>query len=715
MQAIQRQSLSAAPCAIPVAIYTRVSTLHQVGGRFDSCESQAAICRDHVQRRAAQGWFEAACYSDPAYSGGTMKRPGMEALMRHIAAGGIKIVLIFKFERVLRSTDEWGPFRAFLKKHGCRLESPMENLSDDTPMERFNNNQRANLAEFERLNTAEKVRAKLAAQAERGIWNCGLVPYGYTYDSRKKALSPHPVETAVVRRIYKQAAQLVSLTEIANALNSEGLRTRDREYKRRDGSIENVGGKRFKSDALRNLIQNPIYAGRLRFQRREYPGQHEPLVSADLWERATAAVLKALQPARCWLRARDKNCHILKGLAFCAHCRRAMIPNASGKRDPHGKLYRYYTCCHAHREKADAACPVRNVSAALLELTIVQFIGALARHPDLVREALTSAHARGKADRGKLRGRLAAIDQSLATLHKSLRHVVEAIAAGGADMLGEELREKAAALKEDKQRLLVEREQVRQDLLGCDQDRFNAERLLAALARFGGVFPKLSPIEQKDLLGLCVDRVELRAGPAGEEGPGVRQYLVRLKLHVERLVEGMEERVVVERGERRKSLLPQRPFVMEPQVVFHSWGRSPSAVIVAPFREEFREGGTAPATEPPADGAHPLHRALKWQRRMSANPRLSQAKLARKERVTGATLTYHLKLLRLTPQIQEFLLTLKTAQDVRRFSLRKMIALAEFGHDTQRKRFAQMPGAPALSLAPQRADLRGVFETQKPR
>lgn len=96
MQAIQRQSPSVAPCAIPVAIYTRVSTLHQVGGRFDSCESQAAICRDHIQRRAAQGWFEAACYSDPAYSGGTMKRPGMEALMRHIAAGGIKIVLIFR-------------------------------------------------------------------------------------------------------------------------------------------------------------------------------------------------------------------------------------------------------------------------------------------------------------------------------------------------------------------------------------------------------------------------------------------------------------------------------------------------------------------------------------------------------------------------------------------------------------------------------------------
>lgn len=79
MQAIPRHCSYAAPCTLPVAIYTRVSTLHQVGRRFDSCESQAAICRDYVQKRASDGWFEAAIFSDPAYSDGSMKRPGMEA------------------------------------------------------------------------------------------------------------------------------------------------------------------------------------------------------------------------------------------------------------------------------------------------------------------------------------------------------------------------------------------------------------------------------------------------------------------------------------------------------------------------------------------------------------------------------------------------------------------------------------------------------------
>ena len=39
----------ASGAAVPVAIYTRVSTDNQVGGRFDSCESQLAICRDFVE------------------------------------------------------------------------------------------------------------------------------------------------------------------------------------------------------------------------------------------------------------------------------------------------------------------------------------------------------------------------------------------------------------------------------------------------------------------------------------------------------------------------------------------------------------------------------------------------------------------------------------------------------------------------------------------
>ncbi|MEO6246522.1 MAG: recombinase family protein [Opitutaceae bacterium] len=689
MQAIQSNSVHVTPRPVPVAIYARVSTLHQVGGRFDSCESQAAICRDYIRKHAHEGWIECACHTDAAYSGGTMNRPGIQALKRQIEAGQVKVVLIFKFERVLRNTDEWAPFRAFLSLHGCRLVSATEDLSEETPSGRLKNNLLVSVAEYERLNTAEKVRAKLAELAKRGIWNCGLVPYGYNYDLLTKTLHPHPVESVIVRGIYEDAAKLVSLTEIANALNEAGVRTRARIFKRRDGRVQNVGEKLFKSDSLRNLIRNPIYAGRVRLNAQHYAGRHEALVSADLWERANAAVVKSLQPARCHLQARDKNCHILKGLVFCAHCDRAMIPNASGKRDSAGRLYRYYTCSQAHQEKT--SCPVKHLSATLLEITVVQFIGAIARHPEIVRETLVVAKTQRKVDRGQAQVRLGEIDKSLAQADEHLQRVINAITADEADLIGDELRANAAKLKDEKQQLLVEREKLRQGLLECEHARLDTDRLLAAIARFDEVFPRLTPAEQKDLVALGVERVELRAGPAGEESPGQRQFQVRLKLHLERLTDGMEERVVIERRVDRANWPQHAPLVVEPRVVFRSFGRSPTAIIVAPFREEFREKlPAAPRVEPSTEGAHPLHRALVWNRKHLADPTVSQAEFARRAGVTAATFSYHLKLLKLAPEIQGFLLALKTPQDVRRFSLRRMKSLAELDRDGQRRAFARM-------------------------
>ena len=449
---------------VPVAIYTRVSTTDQVGGRFDSCESQEALCREYVQKHAAEGWYVTAVFSDPAYSGGSMKRPGMQALMRHVESGGARAVLIFKFERVLRSTDEWTPFRAFLKKHDCRLESPVEDLADVTPMQRFNNNMRANLSEYERLNTAEKVRIKMLEQAKRGMWNAGQIPYGYDYNRETQTLHPNLTEAVIVGRVFEAAAQLVSLTDVANTLNAEGHRTKARVFQRRDGSRQNVGARRFRSDHLRKIVRNPIYLGRVRLHGEEFAAKHEPIVTRESWERANAAVAKSLRPAPSRLQARDRHFHLLKGLVVCGACGRAMIPDFGGKLDPLGRPYRYYTCGAAHKERADAGCPVRHVPAGVLENAVVGLMGAVGRREEIVQGTITGAKTCVQSSRSELRERMSEIDRELAQRTRRLANCIEAIAAGGTEAITDELRTKAAALKAEKEQLLVERERSRQEL-----------------------------------------------------------------------------------------------------------------------------------------------------------------------------------------------------------------------------------------------------------
>ena len=682
-------------CTVPVAIYSRVSTANQVGGRFDSCESQAAVCRDFIAKHANDGWFEVACFSDPAYSGSSMNRPGIRALMRQIEAGEIKIVLIFKLERVLRSTDEWGPFRSFLQQHGCRLVSPTEDLSDETPSGRLKNNLMMSVAEYERLNTAEKIRIKLNEQAKRGFWTGGQVPFGYVYDETLQGLSPHPTEAATLRRIFEMAASLTSLTEIANTLNDEGLRTRARIFNRRSGAKQNVGEKRFRSDIVRRLITRPLYAGRVRMNGKEFPGQHTALVSDDLWERANAAILPAALPAARRFRNCDKHFHLLKAVAFCGCCNRAMIPNASGKLDPDGKPYRYYTCGYTHKERTDAKCPVRHVSATALETAVVGFLGACSQHPDALAATTARAKELRQTDRAPLRARLTALEGELARVAEQLRNCARALILGQATALDDVLREQAEALNADKQRLLVEREQVRMELATCEDGDVATARVSQALQKFSELLPNLSPNEQRDLVMLFLDRVEVRPStrPSSKLAAGVRLLELRLKLRIHRLVEGMAERLVIEeRVQRADSAAPTRPLVLTLDVsVAPSSGTTKPVTLLAPFPCELgitRRSATPEPVSPPM--LHPIHRARAWRRRLDSERGLNQLKLAAEEGLSPGSITHHLKLLQLADDIQAKLLDLTKAEDVRRYGLNQMKALADLPHDEQRKRLREI-------------------------
>jgi hypothetical protein len=46
------------------------------------------------------------------------------------------------------------------------------------------------------------------------------------------------------------------------------------------------GGKAFSRGALYELLSNPVYIGEIRHRKERHPGQHEPIMDRELWERA---------------------------------------------------------------------------------------------------------------------------------------------------------------------------------------------------------------------------------------------------------------------------------------------------------------------------------------------------------------------------------------------------------------------------------------------
>ena len=78
-------------------------------------------------------WHEVACFTDAAYSPGVFgchaEPAGYPRPKAPNRTEAHRVVVIFKLKRVLRSTDEWTTFRAFLQEHDCRLVSTTEDLS----------------------------------------------------------------------------------------------------------------------------------------------------------------------------------------------------------------------------------------------------------------------------------------------------------------------------------------------------------------------------------------------------------------------------------------------------------------------------------------------------------------------------------------------------------------------------------------------------------
>lgn len=682
---------------VPVAIYTRVSTMHQIGGRFTSCESQEAICREHIRRNADLGWYEVASHSDPAYSGSTMKRPGMEALKHQIAAGEVKIVILFMLERVLRDTDEWSAFRKFLQMHDCTLESPTGDISEAEPEGRLKNNIVMSVAEYARLSTAKKVRIKMLEQAKRGIWNGGWLPYGYAYDKNTKALLPDPKEAPVVRRVFEQAAGLVSLQDIANALNAEGLRTRKRPLRRRDGSVDFVGGNLFRDDGLRLIIRNPIYRGVVRFKNQEFASTHDALVSRDIWERANAAVVVEKDTARVvrMMVDRDAHMHILKGVVYCASCDRTLVPHDSGKKGADGKPYRYYYCGFVVKERQRDRCTIGQLQADALEKVTLEFLGQLSRHPDLVALVIQNARSRRKADRPVLHRELDALLKEMSSVKQKQSNCADVLVNGGVEIMTDSLKQRMVELDAERQRLTVAIERKRHEVTSCDTAILNEERVVAALSRLGTLLPQVSPSEQKELCRLLIDRMEVsRAVPVS---PGNRNVVnLRMKLHLPRLVQGMEERVGGGAPANRGAApVSARSANFDAQVDFTNAARGEVA-IVAPFRQlmrvRFSKRPIVPCTDPKNTlrVRHPIHDVLRWQSKLDSGEYRNRADLARKLGVSRAAVTKVLRMLELIPEIREFLATLTTPADVRHFSVRRMSELAAMSAPNQKGAFTRL-------------------------
>ena len=101
------------------------------------------------------------------------------------------------------------------------------------------------------------------------------------YDIRDRRLVVNPAEAATVKHIYQRYLELGSVRLLRGDLERRGIVSKVRVSKNGARS----GGRQFSRGALYQMISNPIYLGEIRHKKERHLGQHQPIVSRELWEK----------------------------------------------------------------------------------------------------------------------------------------------------------------------------------------------------------------------------------------------------------------------------------------------------------------------------------------------------------------------------------------------------------------------------------------------
>jgi len=187
-----------------VAMYARVSTKEQKSDL--QLDSMKKFCE-------FKGWDDTKLFLDHGVSGSTESRPALNDMMSQVRAKEFDVVLVWKFDRLGRSTIHLVKTFEEFGNLGVNFVSVSENIDTTTSTGKLVFSIMASLAEFERERLIERVQAGMESAKKRGV-HCGrkrTVDYDKVFELREAGESNRSIaknlgiHEATVRKILKKA------------------------------------------------------------------------------------------------------------------------------------------------------------------------------------------------------------------------------------------------------------------------------------------------------------------------------------------------------------------------------------------------------------------------------------------------------------------------------------------------------------------------------
>jgi site-specific DNA recombinase len=361
--------------------YFRVSTERQAEEGF-SLDTQEETARRYA---ADHGWELAAVYPE-AESGGKDDRRMLTRLLADAKRGGIKRVLVWKFDRLSRGgVASMSAIVAELRRCGVQVVSVTEQLDPDTAVGEVILAVYASAARMEREAISERVAANAQARVRRSgqVYGGRYAPYGFDRvgEPKQRRLVPNAVEAVHAGRMFVDADGGVPVRRIARNLNEAG--------------VPSKSGGRWSAQTVHDILRNPVYVGGVKLRDKVIEGAQPALIERDLFDRVQV-LLDAVGQSKGQGRGRRPTRHLFRdGFVRCGCCGGSIKPVRRTRRN--GDDADTYEC-GTRRSDGVEACPMPPLPRQVIEQAVLDYFEAVVLDVERSREDIARNVAAQVAD-----------------------------------------------------------------------------------------------------------------------------------------------------------------------------------------------------------------------------------------------------------------------------------------------------------------------------
>lgn len=359
------------------AIYTRKSSEEGLDQGFNSLDAQREACEAFILSQQHEGWkLEPTFYDDGGYSGGNIERPALKQLLSDIDQKKIQIVVVYKVDRLTRSLADFAKIVELFDAKGISFVSVTQQFNTTSSMGRLTLNVLLSFAQFEREVTGERIRDKIAASKQKGMWMGGYAPIGYV--GHERTLIIDEAHASIIRYIYQRYLKLNSIRALKLDLDSSGIHSPHRAHL---GGRE-YGGVPFSRGNLQRILSNPVYIGKITHFDKVHSGQHAAIVDDALWDAVQHRLLDNKQFAE--QRPQASSDSLLTGILYDSDGQK-LSPSHSQKQS---RRYRYYLSNQLINHSKGMVPNAIRIPASEIEITVINLLCDWLQDTDKVIAAL---------------------------------------------------------------------------------------------------------------------------------------------------------------------------------------------------------------------------------------------------------------------------------------------------------------------------------------